>query len=226
MGEQWLFYCVPVGQLGAYPMGSGHGMAWLEILSARNLYLPAAFCASSLVHSSFVHPLRFMLGPQSYWDTKKLVESVKKGVRVQGFSRQKHWFSVAQWQLLHECIMFVHYSMDAGQSSPEKYHFLPADLLQNPCLDNFKIKFQFPVGWESFLISYTEKKKCCCFVCVEIPYKVKTHAFCWSYGFETWMLSQKCYRSPLVRGKRWPVSAVQWIPSPDSTTSGSGISAN
>lgn len=55
------FHCVPVG----------HGMAWLEKLSARNLYLHAAFGASSLVHPSFVHPLRFMLGLQSYWDTRK-----------------------------------------------------------------------------------------------------------------------------------------------------------
>lgn len=55
--------------------------------------------------------------------------------------------------------MFVRYSMDAGQISPEKYHFLPAHLLQNPCLDNFKIKFQFPVGWETFLLSSTGKKK-------------------------------------------------------------------
>lgn len=66
------FHCVPVGQPGAYPMGSGHGTAWLEVLSARNLYLDAAFCASSLVHpSSSVHPLRFMLGLQSYQDTNK-----------------------------------------------------------------------------------------------------------------------------------------------------------
>lgn len=65
------FHCAPVGQLGAYRMGSGHGMAWLEKLSARNLYLHAAFGASSLVHPSFVRPLRFMLGLQSYWDTRK-----------------------------------------------------------------------------------------------------------------------------------------------------------
>lgn len=61
-----------VGQLGAYPMGSGHGTAWLEMPSARNLYRHATFCASSLVHpSSFVPPLRFILGLQSYRDTPK-----------------------------------------------------------------------------------------------------------------------------------------------------------
>jgi len=61
-------------------MGSGHGTARLEIISARNLYLHAAFCASSLVHpSAFVHPVRFMLGLQSYWKTKKQVGRVKKG---------------------------------------------------------------------------------------------------------------------------------------------------
>jgi len=83
--------------------------------------------------------------------------------------------------------VFVRCSIDAGQSSPEKYRFLPAHLLQNSCLDNFKIKFQFPVGWETFSVSSTggKKKKSCFFICVEIPLEVKTQAFCWFCEFVT-----------------------------------------
>lgn len=64
-----VLHCVPVGQLS-----SSHGMAWLEILSAGDLHSHAAFCASSLVH-----PWRFLLGLQSFWDSKKKLENMEKG---------------------------------------------------------------------------------------------------------------------------------------------------
>lgn len=112
------------------------------------------FCASFEVHAGATK----LLGHykiNGMWRR----ERKKRAVRVQGFPRQKYRFSSTQWQLLHECVVYVHYSLDAGQSSPEKYHFLTAHLLQDPYLGSFKSKFQFHVRWETFLLSSTGENK-------------------------------------------------------------------
>lgn len=160
-GEQCLL--CPTGPSEGFPCDLD------EQHDAGSLFLRAAFCASCPTW-------RFVLGPQSYWKAKR-VRSVKKGEeekschRVQVFCRQKCRFSTAQWQPLHEHFMFVHYSVVAGQSSPEQYHFLPAHLLQNSCFDPFKIKLSFPIGQKIFLAYSirTHKKPLLFYVCGNSP---------------------------------------------------------
>lgn len=160
---------------------SSHGMAWLEVLSAGRLHIRAAACASSLGQ-----PLRFMLGLQSCWDSKKKSGEWDEGrgrreqSESEGFSRQKHrvkrgngsscistlCLSTLQWMLCEV---------------PQKYVIS----CQPACFRTFvliilKLAFQFLFGWEFFGFIHRKKKKICFF----IPHKIKPHTFWSPTGFQ------------------------------------------